>query len=737
MITLEIGKIKLTVPQILKETFILNFQNNFNLLKKNYPLLAKQVEEEENDIKEFSLLKQNNNIFISFTLENNLLSLLVEEKENIVLTEVESKYLLNKRVVISSLIPFNLLFKMAKTKNLEELSSEKHSFKFKVPIYVIEKYLDIFRVFLCLYDLREIFNGNKLFIFFLGKNSLQDFKNHLLDEQIELPNLTLSLPEMNYSQETAEKINNILSKVWEKKEEDFKNIFADIDSYYNQINLSDWAEIYKSKKNLNILILTTCHSTFIKYSSRDLQDGFKTISHNAFINLEKDIFSKLTPLSFVKDIQKHKPDLIISINKLRSEYPFIPTNIPFVTWVQDNLPSLIDPKNVRKIDKLNLIINADSFTNFGYPKENIYNVSSIVTNTKIYNSLNLSLEDYEKYSSDISFISNHSETSYEIFNFLKEDICNKIASSFSAEKEIFIKFLDSFYEVVNKKYSSGEIIYAPYQYEEIIRKLLKEFKVEINKSLKANIINGFYDKVGANFLRHKVLNWLKEENINFKLYGKGWENNKKFAKYASGVIENGKELCKAFKATKVNLHIDYAPFHWRVYDGFASGGFFLFNYSFYADYNPEQYLLLRNVLQSLNKKTTVNEICEKVKDKILVYKIRQICYSFFSKINNDVIELEEIKQFLTPQDTFTRDMNTSYINFVEFISYKNLPNIYYKNKKEFIEKIKYYLKNEEERKTIAKKTNEFIQNYSYNKFCDNLLNTTAYHLEKLIVDKTK
>lgn len=732
MISLEIGKIIISVPKELKELLNLNYINNLILLKKKHPQIAKLVQEEENDIENFTLLKQGENIFISFAIASTTIKLQIEKKENIFLTETEAKYLIDKRVVVSSLIPFNLLFKMAKTQSSEENDYLKHSFEFKVPIYIVEKYLDIFRVVLCLYDLSEVLNGSRLFIFFLGENGLKDFKSHLQNDQIELPNLTLSIPEVTYSTKTAEDINKILNEVWKEKDQELKNNYESICNYYDKVTLENWCEIFKNKKKLKILILTTKYSTFIKHSARDLKDGFSADNHHTVIAIEKekDFISKLTPLYYVKKINKYKPELIIVVNHLRSEYPRIPTNVPFITWIQDNLPSLIDPKNIKKIGNFNIILGGNHLQKFGYPKENLYFIPAIVTNIKIYYPKQLSTSDLEKYGCDVSFVSNHSQTSYEEFLKLKEDVCAKIPNNLENEKKIISQFLDEFYKQFEDKYLSGKTLWGHFHYAEILRTLLEKFNISIDAYLKTNIVNRFYDEIGANFLMQQILKWLKKENINFKLYGKGWEKNKEFSRYGCGEAENGEELCKIFAASKINLNIDFYHFHWRLFDGFASGGFFLLNYSPFVEVNTQDYNLELSILKQINKSYSVNEICNKFKNKVFAEMLRSNFYIFYHKTQYDIITLEEIKHILYFFENLQKE-SSQYLNYLNFISYKNLKHIYYKNKKEFTEKIKYYLANEKERKSIVKICNEFIQDYNYEKFCDNILNITEAHFNKL------
>lgn len=57
------------------------------------------------------------------------------------------------------------------------------------------------------------------------------------------------------------------------------------------------------------------------------------------------------------------------------------------------------------------------------------------------------------------------------------------------------------------------------------------------------------------------------------LYGHGWENHPRFAKYARGPIEHGVELNKAYQAARWCLHLNIAQgMHQRMHEIIASGG---------------------------------------------------------------------------------------------------------------------------------------------------------------------
>jgi len=64
--------------------------------------------------------------------------------------------------------------------------------------------------------------------------------------------------------------------------------------------------------------------------------------------------------------------------------------------------------------------------------------------------------------------------------------------------------------------------------------------------------------------------------LSLELYGQGWEENPKYARFAKGYIQYGEPLEELTGRAKINLQIiPYSCLHQRLLDGLTAGGFFL------------------------------------------------------------------------------------------------------------------------------------------------------------------
>jgi hypothetical protein len=69
-------------------------------------------------------------------------------------------------------------------------------------------------------------------------------------------------------------------------------------------------------------------------------------------------------------------------------------------------------------------------------------------------------------------------------------------------------------------------------------------------------------------------------DVNLHLYGKGWENHPRLKRFARGVADNQRQLTTIFQASRINLQVTpHGAVHQRLFEGLASGGFFLIRHS--------------------------------------------------------------------------------------------------------------------------------------------------------------
>jgi len=447
----------------------------------------------------------------------------------------------------------------------------------KQPIYVVEKSADILRLNLEIHNWKNILDSGRIF-FFVGKKIDQKLKEFFHDALKPLPHkiFIYEIPQQK-KQPFTRKVVKVMRDITEKRKEEGKHLSREINRYYGSLSREDWQKIFshQRKRPLRILLLTTRFSTFIQYCIRDAAQGFKTLGHQTKTVIEKADTDRLTFLEILRNLSSFKPDMIFRIDHLRTEHePIYPKNIPFVCWIQDELPNLFNQQTAKSIGKRDILLVQgntlmEELLHIGYPSENIYPLP-VPTNINIYHPRNLTREEREKYACDISYISHLSLPPERAFDSLLTQFSNLNV------KEV----LKIMFELTRERFHSGDDCYTKKDYEFILLEAEREKNTKITDTkTRAYILSHFYHKIGNAFFRQLPLEWIAREGYDIRIYGTGWDKHPRLSKYARGVVSNGEEVCKVYNASKVNLQIHHLHnLHQRLIDGIASGGFFLIKY---------------------------------------------------------------------------------------------------------------------------------------------------------------
>jgi hypothetical protein len=91
----------------------------------------------------------------------------------------------------------------------------------------------------------------------------------------------------------------------------------------------------------------------------------------------------------------------------------------------------------------------------------------------------------------------------------------------------------------------------------------------------------FFSDVNQVLFQHQTLAWLADDDANLKvqLYGRGWEQHRRFARYARGVICDERMRRAVARASKINLAAGaYGAVTPRLFEGVGDGAFFLMRF---------------------------------------------------------------------------------------------------------------------------------------------------------------
>ena len=447
----------------------------------------------------------------------------------------------------------------------------------KQPIYVVERSADILRLNLEIHDWRKILSSGRAF-FFVGKKidgQLRDFFRNALRPPSEFI-FALRVTQQRDPPFVA-RIKKTVRNIAENRKKEAERLLRETNRYYDSLSDKDWQRVFSSQRErpLRILLITTRFSTVLQYCVRDAAQGFEALGHRTRTVIEKADTERISRLEIQRNLVSFKPDMIFQIDWLRTHYGSLyHKSIPFVCWVQDPLPNLFNEKVARTVGKRDIVLCVALYLkrqllNLGYPAERLIYLP-IPANPELYRPLRLNKKGREKYGCEVSYISHHS--------WLPQEAFTNLLSRFADPK--VKQILEVMFELVKARFYEEKDCYELADYEPLLWEAEEQKGSRIaDNRVRAHILDEFFYRIGSSFRRQLPLEWIAEEGYDLRLYGTGWENHPRLSEYARGTARNGEELCKIYNFSQVNLQLMHVGnLHLRLVDGLLSGGFFLLKY---------------------------------------------------------------------------------------------------------------------------------------------------------------
>jgi spore maturation protein CgeB len=421
------------------------------------------------------------------------------------------------------------------------------------------------------------------FIRFIDSNHIKSQLTHiLLERKLPFTNRVLYLSKDDsifFSKQIIpilKECEKIMHQDVERYEQKLLGLFPD--DYYNKV-----VKKINTGKKLRIIFFTSRFTSYMQHSTRDIAEGFNQLGHTTYIEIEdKDSGVSIRKDVCLKNLIDFKPDIIFSINHFRYSYPWIPRNIPFVTWVQDLLPGIRnvnDPGLVSDRDHIfsfSKLLFPEFFENHPVFKKKRITFLPIPINNKIYHPLNNVKKKY-----DVIYITHISDNLDDVTlaGFRQG---NPPAGNYSSRE---IQFLTQLSQKIGHM-SLRELCYTHSGNEEIYKdlaiKVCRDISMDYSDDLLVHLQpvnqNGetlFFRDIRI-MIKTRPVQFLINNGINIKVFGNNWNKLKGFENAAMGPIENGLPLNQVLNQSKIVLNISpVASWHMRAADAIGSGSFTL------------------------------------------------------------------------------------------------------------------------------------------------------------------
>ncbi len=442
-------------------------------------------------------------------------------------------------------------------------------------LFVIEPDPAAIALLLHLHDWSHILSDPRVF-WFVG-DSCTDRLWKAWDDDLDLPWPKQAFRLGDFGREGSPSAVKVVEETGEAREAAIRKSLEELERRYASRNVAYWAKRLDESLSgrgapLRILTAVSTHTTFLQYSIRDARRAFESLGHKCVVLTERAPYHIISPLTYHNAIRELDPDLFFNIDHLRHEFAsIIPTNLPVLTWDQDQLPQVFTKKNVARIGPLDFVAACSKSRCLmlgGDPRQFLQ--THIPTCPEQFSGDPLTDEECRRYTCDVSYVSHASQTP-KAFHEHERAVC---------KDDRIRALLDAIYELTPPLLEKYRVMRGALP-GIIIEEASRRSGVAVRDEESRNWLTGWYLwRLGDRIFRHEGLEWVaqwaRRNGRKLRIYGNGWDTHPTLSEFAAGPAENGRELLCIYRASKINLQLMPAGFiHQRALDGLASGGFFL------------------------------------------------------------------------------------------------------------------------------------------------------------------
>ncbi len=409
-------------------------------------------------------------------------------------------------------------------------------------------------------DLRSLLQLDRI-VFYGDKNQLEA---SFVEDGIRLPSVVIG--------NVLNEVLDIINQSRERMLLEYKKYQKETTEYYKENGEMVIQHIKEGKPK--ILFITSRFTTVLQYHTRDCKAAAEKMGLETELMIEKDrLLTGFNGTVQMRQISKFKPDIIFCIDHFRSERGYIPDEVVWITWIQDDLPHILNPETPLKFIERDFVMNHfitwNVIKNVGYPDSRTMD-APIVANGNLYKPYELTEEEKERYGADICMVC-HAADAEEYMS----DILDRFQGS--SFKMVIENLLNDYSRLVM---GEGVILYKKEDIAEFIKEYFKEFYSRECPRQLLSFMTEEMMRFSQRIFRQALADWLIEAGYeNLKLWGNGWKKSPKYKKYAMGAAENGEVLSKILQSTKIvlgnNFNVTGAA---RAWESMLSGTFYMSNY---------------------------------------------------------------------------------------------------------------------------------------------------------------
>lgn len=446
---------------------------------------------------------------------------------------------------------------------------------YRAPIYIVEPDREAFMTAMSMTDLSLQLSDGHIRAF-VGENALEAFRGFLHSRlDLRISGQIAQDPEASSSLVSA--VGSAVEEELSQQQLQTRRIEQEVRAQYRPRDASWWSERFaNSDRPLRVLIPTSRYSTFVQHSSSDVASAFRALGHEAQILIEPDDSSFLAAGAYLRAIRDFEPDLVLCINFPRESLgDFVPRNLPWVCWIQDQMPHLFNERIGRSQGAFDFTVGhvvTELHERYGYPRESSMLLPVPASETKFHASPATESER-AKFECEVAYVSHQSETP----EAQHERIVHELRASPAVDASL-IAAMGPLREAI-KRHLALPLSTLPFpNMHSVVRASLREsLGMEPQSQITDLLVTGYAYPLADRMMRHETLAWAgaiaKRRGWRFHLYGNAWETHPTLGEFAKGPLAHDGDLRLSYQCAGCHLQVTYHTLgHPRLCECVLSGG---------------------------------------------------------------------------------------------------------------------------------------------------------------------
>ncbi len=354
----------------------------------------------------------------------------------------------------------------------------------------------------------------------------------------------------------AEELRAATQRLAARERAEFRHLQDELEERYRDRNAAYWAARFRPPGP--VFAISSRYTTMLQYSARDALAALEEQGYATHLLLEASDHEQLRRSDICRAVLELDPLVVISIDHGRHEMPFLPRNLPFLCWIQDQLPELLCRGAGEAVGPFDLVCGycrERCITEFGYPADRFLSVV-VPVSTRIFHDGPLDAESAARYGADLCYVGHGSEPLEAVYQNARSRY--PIALHPHLE-EVYRRVC----RVLNEQQAAGPEIATG----ELIRSISGDGGIRLTE-----FAYQAYDR-GR---RHQTLEWAaawaRRHRRRLRIYGRGWEKHPALGQFAAGPVEHGEPLRQAYRGSALTLQLMPEGYlHQRAFEALASG----------------------------------------------------------------------------------------------------------------------------------------------------------------------